>query len=711
MYPRPFLLTVLATLASLSTAQFPPPREGITWFHSQHHPDIHISYKDPHICETTPGVKSYSGYVHLPPHTIYNETEAHTDAASHAAQPYPINTFFWFVEARKDPHHAPLSIWLNGGPGGSSMLGMLSEHGPCMINADSNSSRLNPWAWNNEVNMLFIDQPVQVGFSYDTLHNGTLELLVQQAIEDGLPDGDDDNAGIPTPIKLRDDFEEGVPEQNATFYVGTFASQNVSLVPNSSEHAAVALWHFAQTWFDEFPQYKPHDEKISLWTESYGGHYGPAFMHFFARQNDKITRGEIAGPGTHYLHLDTLGIINGCIDNALSSASYSAMANNNTYGVQAVNETILHNQLWELHRAGGILDQVAKCQRLDKLQHSSLSSVASEQPDPAYVEAVCRNATNIAMSVLIQPYMESQAHGWFDITHPANDPFPHNYLLGYLQQQWVQRALGVPVNFTWSSPAVSAAFQLHGDLARGGQLDALADLLDAGIKVHLMYGDRDFACNWIGGEAASLAIPHRYQKEFAEAGYTALTVGNDHHDNDADLQPPFVPYGLTRQHGNLSFTRVFQAGHMVPSYQPEASLRIFERSLFNRDIATGSVDLTRTGGWAGADEGSEHGHDDSAAKTPVFATPVFATKGYKDTWWRKNEVFGVPKPQCYILQPWTCSEEETEALKKGTAVVREYLLVDIVGKGEDENEEVVVTTVGGTPGEAGEQAVLGVDEL
>jgi hypothetical protein len=60
-------------------------------------------------------------------------------------------SFFWFFESRKDPHKAPLSIWLNGGPGGSSMMGALSENGPCFVNDDSNSTRLNPWSWNNEV--------------------------------------------------------------------------------------------------------------------------------------------------------------------------------------------------------------------------------------------------------------------------------------------------------------------------------------------------------------------------------------------------------------------------------------------------------------------------------------------------------------------------------------------------------------------------------
>lgn len=226
-----------AALISLSTAQFPPPRSGVNWVQSQHHPGISISYKNPEICETTPGVKSYSGYVHLPPNSI-NETGE--------TQPYPINTFFWFVEARTNPHRAPLSIWLNGGPGGSSLMGMLTELGPCWINDDSNSTRINEWAWNREVNMLFIDQPVQVGFSYDTLNNGTLDLLR------GGNDFHEGNSEDMVRQIVLDDFADGeVPETNATYYVGTFASQNLTQTVNSTEHAAVAFWHFAQTWFEE----------------------------------------------------------------------------------------------------------------------------------------------------------------------------------------------------------------------------------------------------------------------------------------------------------------------------------------------------------------------------------------------------------------------------------------------------------------------------
>ena len=131
----------------LTAAQFPPIPEGVTTLKSKFHPGIEISYKQPGICETTPGVKSYSGYVHLPPNALNETTEE---------QNYPLNTFFWFFEARNDPHNAPLAIWLNGGPGGSSLYGALVENGPCFIGNDSNSTYLNPWSWNREVNLLYI---------------------------------------------------------------------------------------------------------------------------------------------------------------------------------------------------------------------------------------------------------------------------------------------------------------------------------------------------------------------------------------------------------------------------------------------------------------------------------------------------------------------------------------------------------------------------
>jgi carboxypeptidase C (cathepsin A) len=60
------------------------------------------------------------------------------------------------------------------------MIGLFQEHGPCRINNDSSSVTPNPFSWNNEVNMLYIDQPIGTGFSYGNETVGTS----QRAAED-----------------------------------------------------------------------------------------------------------------------------------------------------------------------------------------------------------------------------------------------------------------------------------------------------------------------------------------------------------------------------------------------------------------------------------------------------------------------------------------------------------------------------------------------
>jgi len=74
--------------------------------------------------------------------------------------------FYWFVESQNDPQKDPVVLWFNGGPGCSSMEGMLHEHGPYQIQPDGKSIKLNPYSWNKIANVLYIEAPAGVGYSY-----------------------------------------------------------------------------------------------------------------------------------------------------------------------------------------------------------------------------------------------------------------------------------------------------------------------------------------------------------------------------------------------------------------------------------------------------------------------------------------------------------------------------------------------------------------
>lgn len=602
---------------------------------SKFHENVTISFKEPGICETTPDVKSYSGYVHLPAGFLDGSGDV---------QDYPINTFFWFFEARKDPLNAPLAIWLNGGPGGSSLMGLLEENGPCFVGPNSMDTYLNPWSWNNEVNMLYLDQPTQVGFSYDVLTNCTVRPRSDEGGGTGNPD-DRDYDFVPT------NFTDGgdVPEVNATHRVGTFSSQDPSHTANGTRVAAHAFWHFAQTWFFEFPHYKPADDRVSLWAESYGGHYGPSFFQFFEQQNEKIEHGGGNEENAHYIHLDTLGIVNGLMDVIVQAEAWIEFPYNNTYGIQLFNESLYKQLIHVWERPGGCRDQYLACRAalrerdadvyLPHLVQRTATHGSSSKSRDNVTEACSALEENC--DNLIMPAYFQRARGFYDIAHPLADPFPPPYMYGYLSEAATLSALGVPVNFTAASDVVQERFRATYDMAVGGFLEAIGYLLDRGVKVHMMYGDRDFGCNWVGGEAASLAVPWNRTAEFADAGYTPLVTGGG-------------VAGMTRQVGRYSFSRVFQAGHEVPSYQPEAAYEIFRRATLGLDVPTGLTVV---------DEG-------------------YATRGPKSTWHIKNVPPEMPKPRCYILKPVSCLPEVWDRFAAGAAVVKDYFVV------EDDDEEV-----------------------
>ncbi|XWS37056.1 hypothetical protein CRYUN_Cryun19dG0010500 [Craigia yunnanensis] len=136
--------------------------------------------------------------------------------------------FYYFVEAEIDPASKPLVLWLNGGPGCSSLgVGAFSENGPFRPNGEVLVR--NDFSWNREANMLYLETPIGVGFSYST---------------------------------------------NSSSYVAV-----------DDETTARDNLVFLQRWYNKFPNYRKRD--LFITGESYAGHYIPQLAKLMVEVSKK----------------------------------------------------------------------------------------------------------------------------------------------------------------------------------------------------------------------------------------------------------------------------------------------------------------------------------------------------------------------------------------------------------------------------------------
>ncbi|MCD7454871.1 hypothetical protein HAX54_026242 [Datura stramonium] len=90
-----------------------------------------------------------------------------------------VQLFYYFIKSQSNPKSDPLMLWISGGPGCSSLLGLLFEIGPITFepveygdfkpveyNGSFPSLVLNPHTWTKVASFIFLDLPVGTGFSY-----------------------------------------------------------------------------------------------------------------------------------------------------------------------------------------------------------------------------------------------------------------------------------------------------------------------------------------------------------------------------------------------------------------------------------------------------------------------------------------------------------------------------------------------------------------
>ena len=162
---------------------------------------------------------------------------------------------YWFVTSSNNPATDPVAIWMNGGPGCSSVGGYLTELGPFMFTGEKNGDGIptltdNPYAWTTVSSVLFLEQPAGVGYSYAV--NGSM---------------------------YSDDFVQ---------------SQNT--------------YGFLLNWFKAYPEFAKNDFFIT--GESYAGIYVPTLAN-------RIVDGNAAG--MPYVNLKGIAVGDGCMGNSIGT--------------------------------------------------------------------------------------------------------------------------------------------------------------------------------------------------------------------------------------------------------------------------------------------------------------------------------------------------------------------------------------------------------
>ncbi|KAL7284880.1 hypothetical protein ACG7TL_002194 [Trametes sanguinea] len=314
---------------------------------------------------------------------------------------------------------------------------------------------------------------------------------------------------------------------------------------NSTFAAAPAVWTAFQVLFESEEFAKFQSREFIFATESYGGHYGPEFVTYFDEQNTKIRNGELKG---EEINVSALMINNGWYDPLIQNEAYVEFATFAPGYGQLQSDEVLAQLNQSFFGPGGCKDQELACY------------AAGEAPDS---NSICRTADDFCIENVFVPAVGDRDSDDLRQNASSPNPFPPEFYVKFLRNATIMEKIGAQARYSECSNPVDSQFSRTGDDART-LLPQLAALANSRLRILIWAGDADINCNWIGGHHSVLAMDWYGNETLNRTPFTNMTIHGK-------------PVAAIQNVDNFSFARVYEAGHEVPAFQPQAAFEIFSQ--------------------------------------------------------------------------------------------------------------------------------------
>lgn len=423
---------------------------------------------------------------------------------------------YWFVESQSEPDKDPLVLWLNGGPGCSSMLGLLSELGPYTITPEG-EVRENPYSWNKKANVIFLESPAGVGFSF--ARNGNTKT------------NDDDTA-----------------KQN---------------------HIAL------KSFFKKFPQY--NQRPLYLTGESYGGVYLPTLASLVDDDSSMNLKGVAIGNG----YLDARKLAESLIffsyyHGLVGKTTYNGLATYCCNGrppargqcnfLTSENELCRH---FVNESATEILNEGINPYNLyDKCQGQTTRFRTNSDPSRQNLsrEHFDRSlATQFFHPIARKLLTQAQPVGHkFEILHDEPPCTDDSTFINYLNREEVRSAIHIPAELKKPFESCSELdYTMIYPIQKGGLSPFVRKLIKSPRKLNIVVynGDTDMMCNFLGDEWFVDDLGQKTTRDYSMWKVNGQVAG------------------FLKKFQGITYMTVRGSGHMVPTDRPAEALHLFQNYL------------------------------------------------------------------------------------------------------------------------------------